>query len=213
MHGTMERRTVYAITVVALLTIAGGWVFAATFVDNHPPAQNSTITVVTPNGASEVVQSTQLITLSDALNGQLIAAGQQPGSGNGLNSTYGTNVALDQCTVANCSGNFSAVDATFQTLHQGDSALQVALLVNQTDVAQGFDIQTEVIYQNSTSLATVFAFGSGYFDTNTTQFAGHTLSTISVFLYVDLGTAATFPPIVQNIVVTVNACTSATTCP
>lgn len=211
MRGQMERRTVYAITAVALLAIAGGWAFAATFVDNHPPAQNSTVTVVTPNGATEIVQSTQLISVSDALVGGLVAAGNQPGSGNGLNSTFGTNVALGQCTVTNCSGNFSAVDATFPVLTQGDSALQVALLVNQGTVATGFDVQVEVIYQNTAS-ATIYAFGSGYFDTTTSLSAGHS-STISVFLYVDLGTVATLPPSVSDVVLTVNACTSATTCP
>jgi hypothetical protein len=209
----MERRTVYAITVVALLAVAGGWAFAATFVDSHPPVQSSTVTVVTPNGATEIVQSTELITLSNALIGGLSVAGHQPGSGNGLNSTYGTNFQIARCSVANCSGNFSAVDATYGVLAQGDSALQVALLVDQGTVATGFDVQAEVIYQNSTTQATVYAFGSGYFDTNTTSFAGHISSTVSVFLYVDLGTLAIYPPSVSNIVLTVNACTSATTCP
>jgi hypothetical protein len=213
MKGKTERRTVYTITVIALLAVAGGWAFAATFVDNHPPAQNSTITVVAPNGATEVVQSTELVTLSNALIGGLAAAGQQPGSGHGLNSTYGTNVVLMQCPVANCSGNYSAVDATYTTLHQGDSALQVTLLVSQGAVATGFDLQAEVIYQNSSSAATVFAFGSGYFDTSTTLLgAGHS-STLSVFLFVDLGTLAIYPPSVTDVVLTVNACTSATTCP
>jgi hypothetical protein len=211
MNGRMERRTVYAITVVALLAVAGGWAFAATFVDNHPPAQSSTVTVVTPNGATEVVQSTQLITVSNALLSGLVVAGQQPGSGNGLNSTSGTNVLLSQCPVSNCSGNFSSVDSTFPVLNQGDSALQVALLAPQGAIATGFDVQVEVIYQ-SIGGATVYAFGSGYFDTSTTLFTGHT-STISVFLYFDLGTVATLPPSVSNVVLTVNACTSATTCP
>lgn len=213
MKGQMERRTVYAITVVALLAVAGGWAFAASFVDKNPPAQNTTVTVVAPNGATEIVQSTELISLSSALMAGLTAAGHQPGSGNGLNSTYGTNALLASCTAANCSGNYSGVDATYGTLHQGDSALQITLLVNQGTVATGFDVQAEVIYENSTTAATVFAFGSGYFDTGTTAYGGHTSSTISVFVFVDLGTLAIFPPSVTDIVLTVNACTSATTCP
>jgi hypothetical protein len=206
----MERRTVYAVTVVALLAIAGGWAFAATFVDQTPPAQNSTVTVVAPNGATEVVQSTQLITDSSALNGELTVAGVQPGGTSGLNSTAQTNAPLPQCSGLTCSGYFSAVAAT-DPLTSGDAALQVTITAPQGAVATGFDVQVEVIYTSTTS-ATVDVFGSGYFNTLTTLDTGQT-SSVSVFLYIDLGTAATLPPTVTDIVVNVNSCTSATTCP
>lgn len=211
MKGQFERRTVYAITLVTLLAVAGGWAFAATLVDRAPPAQNSTVTVVTPNGATQVVQSSQLVTVSNAILGGLTVAGVQPGTGNGLNSSFGTNAPIASCTVANCSGNFSAVDFTFG-LAQGESALQVAIVTAQGTTALGFDVQVEVIYQTSIP-TTVYAFGSGYFDTGTTSYGGHSSSSISVFLYIDLGTVATSPPSVSDVVITVNACTSATTCP
>jgi hypothetical protein len=209
MQKAMERRTVYAITLVAILALAGSWAFAATVVTANPPPQSSTVTVVTPNGAPEIVQSSQMITAS-AWTAGLGAAGTQPGTGNGLNSTFGTNVRLASCPVASCSGNFSAVDATFGLVNS-QTALQVVVLALQGATAVGFDVQVEVIYSPSTApLTTVYAFGSGYFDTQT---SADTSSTISVFLFVGLGTPSITPPSITNVVITVNSCTSATTCP
>jgi hypothetical protein len=175
----------------------------------NPPPQSSTVTVVTPNGAPEIVQSSQMITAS-AWTAGLAAAGVQPGTGNGLNSTYGTNVRLASCPVTNCSGNYSAVDATFG-LAVSQTALQVVVIATQGATPVGFDVQVEVIYSPSTApLTTVYAFGSGYFDTQT---SGTTSSSISVFLFVGLGTASITPPSISNVVITLNSCTSATTCP
>lgn len=209
MKGKLEQRTVYAITIVTILAVAGGWAFAATFVNHAPPAQNSGVTVVAPNGAAQRVQSTQLITMSAAFAATLTPAGGQ--SVGGLNSSFGTNIALAQCGVANCSGNYSAVDAT-HGIAAGDAVLQVTLAVPQSHtVAVGFDAQVEAIYLNSTTNLQVIVFGSGYFNTSTsTDAAG---SSIAVFLYVDLGTIATVPPSLTDIVVTLNSCTSASTCP
>ena len=205
MRRQSERRTVYAITVIALLAIAGGWAFAATFVNHSPPPQNSGVTVVAPNGAAEVVQSTQLITISGALNSAVVPAGAQAGSGDGLNSTYGTNYVIPSCPVLNCSGNFSAVDAT-HALTTGDAALQVSLIAPQTATATGFDVQVEVLFTSGS------VFGSGYFDTGRSTATGGT-SSISVFLFVDFGMSALNPESVTNIVITLNGCSSATTCP
>jgi hypothetical protein len=210
LKGKLEQRTVYAITIAAILAVTGGWAFAATFVNHAPPAQNSGVTVVAPNGAAQTVQSTQLITVSPAIVA-LAAAGTQSAGNGGLNSTYLTNVVLNQCAVANCTASYAAVNPS-DALVAGTSALQVTLAVPQSaTTAVGFDIQVEVIYDNSSTNAAMTVFGSGYFDTSTSTNAGG--SSIAVFLYVDLGTIATVPPSVTDVVITLNGCTSATTCP
>jgi hypothetical protein len=209
MQKAVQRRTVYAITLVAILALAGSWAFAATVVTSNPPPQSSTVTVVTPNGAPEIVQSSQMLTAS-AWTAGLPAAGIQPGTCQCLNSTFGTNVRLTSCAVASCSGNFSAVDSTFGLVNS-QTALQVVVVATQGASAVGFDVQVEVIYNPSTApLTTVYAFGSGYFDTQTSAI---TSSSISVFLFVGLGTSSITPPSIDNVVITVNSCTSATTCP
>jgi hypothetical protein len=213
MAAHLQRRTVYAITIVSLLALAGSWAFAATVVTQHPPPMNSTVTVVNPGGASEVVQSTQMVALTPDFATYLAAnpAGAQAGSGQGLNSTgYGT-LLLGQCAQANCSGNFSAVDAT-NAVASEDMALQVSIIVNQTQVATGFDVQVEINFMSQGGSPEPYAFGSAYFDTGT-SLATTGYSSITVFVFVGLGAAAINPPSIQNVVVTLNDCTSATTCP
>jgi hypothetical protein len=209
----IRRRTVYAITIVSLLALAGSWAFAATVVSQHPPPLNSGVTVVSPNGAAEFVESTQMIALSPALESYLAAhaAGVQAGSGNGLNSSGATNVVLASCAGLNCSGNFSAVDPT-NALAAEDMALQVAIIAPQTATPAGFDAQVEINFATDGNSPNAYAFGSGYFDTGTSAATGGT-SSITVFLYVDLGTPATAPPTIASVVVTLNACVSATICP
>jgi hypothetical protein len=213
MAKNIQRRTVYAITIVSLLALAGSWAFAATVVSQNPPPLNSGVTVVSPNGATEFVQSTQLIALNPALETYLAthAAGMQAGSGNGLNSSGATNVLLASCAGLNCSGNFSAVDPT-NVLTSEDMALQVAIIAPQTATPAGFDAQVEINFLTDGNSPNNFAFGSGYFDTGTSAATGGT-SSITVFLYVDLGTLATAPPTIQSVVITLNQCVSATVCP
>ena len=212
MQRPMQRRTVYAVTLVTILAIAGSWAFAATLVQTTAPSQSSTVTVVQPHGAQEFVQSSQMMTAS-AWTGGLAGAGVQPGTGHGLNSTYGTNIDLTSCAVANCSDNYTAVDATFGVVNS-QTALQVVIEANQTGTPVGFDVQVEVIYQtDATPSVTVYAFGSGYFDTGVSTNGAPPLSSISVFLFVGLGTASITPPSITDVVITLNSCTSATTCP
>jgi len=151
--------------------------------------------------------STVLIT---GLNG---AAGVQTGGGNGLNG-QATTAILTACTV-NCGENFSAVDtsntlAPSAGLVLGDSSLQVVLTVAQPiSGATGFDVQVEAIF--TVGVTTGYAFGTGYFDTGANgALAG---SFIWVGLYVDLGTAATTMPSLTDVVVTMNGCLAATSCP
>jgi hypothetical protein len=215
MAAKVQRRTVYAITIVSLLALAGSWAFAATVVSQHPPPLNSGVTVVAPNGATEFVQATQLIALNPALETYLTGhpAGEQAGSGNGLNSSGATNVVFSSCGGLNCSQNYSAVDST-NAMNPEDMALQVTIIAPQTAIAAGFDAQVEINYATPGGSPTLYAFGSGYFDTGTSaSSATPPTSSISVFLYVDLGTPATNPPTIENVVITLNQCVSATICP
>ncbi|HXW67662.1 MAG TPA: hypothetical protein VEL82_07305 [Thermoplasmata archaeon] len=212
MSGKMERRTVYAITIVSLLAISASWAFAATFVNQSPPPQSSGITVVTPGNALETVQSTTLVTPSSELMGALSVAGtQNTGSGG---SDAGTNAMINQCATSACADYFSAVDPTYAVVAE-DAALQLVLNATQGQHATGFYVQVETVFTlpTSGSPATVYyAFGTGYFDTSTTLLSSGT-SAISVFLYIGLGTPSTIPPSVSNVIVTINDCTTATTCP
>lgn len=202
----MQRRTVYAATIVTLLALAGGWAFAAGTIHSSGPSQNSKITVTAPNGFTDAyVQSTQLIQVSSALLNSTSPAGTQPASSHGLNSSYQTNAMLPSCSSTTCLANYSAVDPS-HAMTAGDTALQVALQVNQTATASGFDIQVEILMGSG-----FYNFGSGYFDTDT----GTTF--VWVFLYVDLGVNPITTPlsgdIISDIVVTFNSCSTATTCP
>jgi hypothetical protein len=206
MANRMQRRTVYAATLVALLALAGGWAFAAGTIHSGGPAQNSKITVTAPNGfTAAYVQSTQLIQVSSALLNSTAPAGTQPVGSNGLNSSSQTNALLPSCAGTSCLENYSAVDSTHAMI-AGDTALQLALRVNQSVTASGFDIQVEILMGSG-----FYNFGSGYFNSNT----GTTF--VWVFLYVDLGVNPITTPltgdIVSDIVVTFNSCSSATTCP
>jgi|HubBroStandDraft_1064217.scaffolds.fasta_scaffold56162_2 hypothetical protein len=213
MSGTIPRRTVYAATVIAVLALAGGWTLAAGTLQTVGPTQNSSITVTAPNGfAVASVQSTQLLSVSGVLISGLngVAGTQAQGSGHGLNSTYDQNVVLVACAGTGCGENFSAV-AGSASLTVGDSALQVMLTINQPTTAPlGFDVQVEIIY-NLPLGANVYAFGNGYFDSNSATTPG--TAVFSVGLYVDLGVASTTMPSVSDIVVTMNNCQTATTCP
>jgi hypothetical protein len=71
-----------------------------------------------------------------------------------------------------------------------------------TGPAVGFDVEVAV------HLTTGWVYGNGYFSTGVAT--GAATSTISLRLYVDLGTAV---PTVQKVEVTVDRCTSTTGCP
>jgi hypothetical protein len=208
----VPRKLVYAATVISLLALAGGWTLAAGTTQTVGPAQNSSITVTAPNGfTTAVVQSTQLLSVSSVLisglNGP--AGTQAGGGGHGLNSTSTLNAVLTSCAGTFCEENFSAV-AGGAALAVGDSALQVMLTVTQPTVtAVGFDVQVEIIY--STTGPAIYAFGNGYFDSNTVT--GAHVAFFAVGLYVDLGVSATLMPSVSDVVVTMNNCQTSTTCP
>jgi hypothetical protein len=216
MVGPVPRKTIYAATAIAILALVGGWTIAAGTTTSNGPAQHSSVTVTAPAGfTNATVESTQMLTVSSALLGGLVPAGTQAGgTGHGLNSTEASNAQLTSCTHLFCEANYSAVNPT-SVLTVGDTALQVMLNVTQTPTGSaplGFDIQVEIIYDVHAAPATnIFAFGTGYFDTQTTSGANPAL--FAVALYVDFGNAATTLPSASDIVITMNACQTATVCP
>ncbi len=212
----IPRKTVYAATLITLLALAGGWTLAAGTTTTQGPAQTTNITVTAPQAfAAATVESTQLMTVSPALiSGLNGAAGTQTGAGNGLNGAW-TNAVLTTCTV-NCGENFSAVETSNTSglatgLTVPDTSLQVVLTVAQPSAtATGFDVQVEAMY--TVGGVTYYAFGRGYFNTGNSGGVGTTY--IWVGLYVDLGVqpSATGPDL-TNVVVSMNGCTVATSCP
>ncbi len=213
----LPRKTVYAATVIAILALAGGWTLAAGTTAVQGPAQQSSVTVTAPSSfTTAVVQSTQIMTVSQALiTGLTGAAGVQAGSGNGLNSTSANNAVLASCGAIFCAANYSAVDPSPAVggLVQGDSALQVMLNVTQPAASPvGFDVQVEIIFDNfAAPLTNLYSFGTGYFDTGLTTTGNPAF--FAVALYVDFGTSALNIPSVSHVVITMNQCQEATVCP
>jgi hypothetical protein len=213
MVGPVPRKTIYAATAIAILALVGGWTIAAGSTAVQGPAQHSSVTVTAPAAfATATVQSTQMMTVSAALLSTLAPAGTQAPHNGGLNSTEADNAPLAQCAGVFCEANYSAVNPT-SPLIVGDTALQVMLTVTQPGaVPVGFDIQVEIIFDNFSAQSTNhFAFGTGYFDTDTTTTTNPAFFAVS--LYVDFGEAATTIPSASDIAITMNACQSATVCP
>jgi hypothetical protein len=208
----VPRKTVYAATLISILALAGGWTLALGTTSSTGPSQNSSVTVTAPNGFTvATVQSTQMMSVSAALIGSLTGpAGTQDG-GHGLNSSTTLNAQLASCPIGFCEANYSAVDES-SALAQGDTALQLMLTVTQpTAGASGFDVQVEIIYNVTTATPLLYAFGTGYFDSSTTSSSAPAF--FAVALYVDLGVVSTLEPSINDIVVTMNNCQTATTCP
>ena len=82
----------------------------------------------------------------------------------------------------------------------------MSLQVTQGTVASGFDVQVELILVGTPN---TYVFGNGYFDTSTNT----ATSTVWVMLFIDTGVSALTPPSLDHVVVTMNACITATTCP
>ena len=206
----LQRRTVYAATIIAILMLAGTWTFASVVITQNPPAQNSSITVINPNGVNfAAVQSTEMVMVTSTISGSA-PGGVPAGSGGALNSTY-SNVLLPYCpshqTCPPYDNNFSAVGTPI-ALTVGDEAVQVSLQVNQSlspaVPAHGFDVQVELLLSPNH-----YVFGDGYFDTG----ASATPTSFWVILFVDTGISSLTPVALENVVVTINQCTVATVCP
>lgn len=114
----------------------------------------------------------------------------------------GTTVVLPSCAVA-CTDRYRP--ASSAAIAAGHYAERVIFTVTQpadTGTAVGFDVEVAV------ELTTGWVAGAGYFSTGLAT--GGTAATITLRLYVDLGTAA---PTVTAVEVTVDRCSSTTGCP
>lgn len=126
------------------------------------------------------------------------AAGTQ-GTSPGL---QGTTVVLPACAAA-CTDRYRpASSAAIAAGHYTDRVIFTVTQPGDAGPAVGFDLEIAV------HLTTGWVFGNGYFSTGVSTGAG--TSTITLRMYVDLGTAA---PTVLAVEVTVNRCLSTTACP
>ena len=209
MGRSIQRKTVYAATLITVLALAGAWTFAATLVTSPSPGQSSSITVVEPTPLANVtVQSTELVAVTGAIAASPVAGTQAPTGSGGLNSSSTiANAVLPTCTAtaSTCGGNYSAVDVA-TPLTVGDIAVQVSLQVGQVVRPWGFDVQVEIILVGSPN---TYVFGNGYFDTG----ANTAPATVWVMLFVDTGVSALTPPSIDHVVITMNACIHSATCP
>jgi hypothetical protein len=212
MRRSVQRKTVYAMTLVTVLALAGAWTFAATLITQNPPPQSSSITVIAPGQfTTATVQSTGLVTVTGgivALTSSAPAGVQAAPGQAGLQSSY-TNAVLPSCPapIGVCGGNYSAVDVA-HALAVGDTSVQVVLQVQQTGTASGFDVQVELMLVGSPD---TYVFGNAYFDTGTTTVTPS--ATVWVTVFIDTGVSAITPPSLDHVVVTMNACQQAATCP
>ncbi|MGP8158312.1 MAG: hypothetical protein ACLPWO_01680 [Thermoplasmata archaeon] len=184
------------LAVLLLLVVIPSSTSAATSVGTFA-ASHYYVARIAPSGAPPVVVGAQATRHLGAAPGYA-AAGVQ-GTSPGL---QGTTVVLPSCAAA-CTDRYRS--ASSAVLAAGNYVERVIFTVTQpynTGPAFGFDLDVAV------HLTTGWVFGTGYFSSGVATGAG--TSTISLRLYVDLGTAA---PTVTAVEVTVNSCTSTTGCP
>jgi len=190
-----RQRTVYLVTIAAMLAMIGGYALAATTL-SPLPTQTSNITSGNPGGfALATVTTEQLVVVSATMSTAQVAGTQ--GGGAGLS---GTPLLLATCALPCATQSFKAATPATNT---GDYGEQITVNVFQSTANSGlgFDMAVTVV----TSTSTVVAFG--YFGMPTSAVTG----TIPVFLFVDLGT--TTAPIINSVSVVFNQCSTGTTCP
>jgi hypothetical protein len=193
-----RQRTVYLVTIAAMIALIGGYALAATTL-SALPNQASNVTSGTPGGfALASVTSEQLVVISTAMS-TATAAGTQ-GTGPGLS---GTTFQLTACAAAPAACAAQSLKAATPAATVGDYGEQLTLSVVQSaaNSGDGFDLAATVV----TSTSTIVAFA--YIELPTTANA----NTIPVFLFVDLGT--TTAPIVDSVSVVFNQCSTGVSCP
>lgn len=192
---TRRQRTVYLVTIAAMIAMIGGYTLAATTLSGLP-TQTSNVTSGNPGGfALATVTTEQLVVISAAMS-TAQAAGTQ-GGGVGLS---GTPFLLATCALPCATQNFRAATPAATT---GDYGEQLTLNAFQSTANSGLGFDMAVTIVTTTSTVVAFA----YFEMPTSAVTG----TIPVFLFVDLGT--TTAPIVNSVSVVFNQCSTGTTCP
>ncbi|MGD1100398.1 MAG: hypothetical protein ABR888_08690 [Thermoplasmata archaeon] len=186
----------FGLVVLLLLVVIPASASAATSVRTFT-ASHYFVAKVTPAAAPPVTIGAYAVRYMGAAPGYA-AAGVQ-GTSSGL---QGTTVVLPSCAGA-CTDRYRP--ASSPAIAAGHYTERVIFTVTQPRAAGpavGFDVDVAV------HLRTGWVSGFGYFSTGVAT--GAATSTISLRLYVDLGTAN---PTVLAVEVTVNRCTSTTGCP
>lgn len=194
-------RTIYLVTAALMVAMIGGYALAATSTTTLSPAQNSNVTGNSPNGFTGIasISSEQLVVLTAGMTGSA-TAGVQTGGAIGIS---GATTALTACAVA-CTQNFKTANPATETT--GDYGEQLVMTVSQplnTGTSLGFDFSITVLASTGNVVA------QGYLATGLAT--GGTGSTVTVFLFVDLGTVTA--PSVTSVSVVFNQCSSAAACP
>ena len=170
--------------------------YAATTVTAHAP-DRYLVVHVTPLAAPPVTIGANAVRFFGAAPG-FAAAGVQ-GTSPGL---QGTTVVLAACVGA-CTDRYRpASSAAIAAGHYTDRVIFTVIQPRAGGAAVGFDLEIAV------HLTTGWVFGMGYFSTGVST--GPATSTITLRIYVDLGTAA---PAVEAVEAVVNRCLSTTACP
>lgn len=215
------RRTGYVFIIAAMLLFTGGYVWAATggTTTNPTGSQGSSVGVQTPSPFSGPTW-TGVDAVVVLMGSTDTALGTQSASG-GVNAIAGQQTALTTCALASgttgtCTFGFQpAAGSPTGTEVTGDYAEQLQFTATQTLTAPttGFDME---IVLSGGSLATQH-FVTVYANAGTcTPATGQTTctATITMELYIDLGVPDTATqPSIGQVVVTMNDCANAQTCP
>jgi hypothetical protein len=195
-----RQRTIYLVTIAAMLAMVGGYALAATTVTTLTTPQSSNVTSGgTPGGFSSIasVTSEQLVTISTSMS-TATSAGTQ-GAGIGLS---GTTVQLATCSASPCAAqNFKAASPAATVGNYGEQ-LTLNAFQSTANSAVGFDMTVTV----TTSTTTVVAFA--YLELPTSPPSSQT---IVVYLFVDLGSSTA--PVITGVSVVFNQCATGTICP
>ncbi len=204
-----RQRTIYLATTAAMIAMIGGYALAATTVTTLSPQQSTNVTQTpSPGGFAGVaaITSEQLVVLTVGMTGSLTGGTQIVGA-TGLD---GTPRALSTCAAGPCPlANFITASPATETT--GNFGEQIVMTVTQPAGAAGNSVGFDLAVQISITVGVVTSTVSaiGYLATGTTGVV--TTSAITVFLFVDLGTATA--PVINSVNVVFNQCSSAAACP
>ncbi|MGA7923132.1 MAG: hypothetical protein WCA77_04075, partial [Thermoplasmata archaeon] len=177
-----RQRTIYAVTLAAMIAMIGGYALAATSVTTLAPQQSSGVTQSpSPGGFTGIVtvHSESLVILSAGMTGSA-TGGTQTAGAVGLS---GTTTQLAACTGACVEQNFRSASPTTEVT--GDFGEQLVLNAFQSTAnsAIGFDMSIAVSITVGSTTSTVTSFM--YLEMPTSG----TTETIPVYLFVDLETS------------------------
>lgn len=205
MNGKRRQRTVYLVTIAAMLAMIGGYALAATTVTTLSPQQTSNVTQSpSPGGFGGIasIVSEQLVVLSSAMTTSS-TAGTQTSGAVGLE---GTPTALTACTTTPCSAqNFRTASPSTQTA--GDFGEQIVLNVFQSAANSGVGFDMAVTLQITVGVVSSSVVALGYLTVPTSA----TTATIPTFLFIDLNTSSA--PVINSVSVVFNQCSTGTSCP